>query len=85
MYKLPTPLFVANPIDRYSIGDRTPGFAPNEDGSVTIYMQHESPGPDKEANWLPTPDGPFVVALRLYWPNDDVLNSKWEPEAINKA
>jgi len=54
MYKLPTPLFIANPIKRYSIGNRTPGFTPNEDGSVTIYMQHESPGADKESNWLPT-------------------------------
>ena len=85
MYKLPTPLFVANPIKRYSIGDRTPGFNPNEDGSVTIYLQHESPGPEKEANWLPAPDGPFALALRIYWPGQDVLDGKWEPSAIKKA
>jgi len=66
MYKLPTPLFVANPIKRYSIGDRTPGFEPNEDGSVTIYLQHELPGPEREANWLPAPDGPFALSLRIY-------------------
>lgn len=81
----PTPLFIANPIKRYSIGDRTPGFAPNKDGSVTITVQHESPGPDKEANWLPIPDGPLVVGPRIYWPEQDVLDGKWEPSAIKKA
>jgi hypothetical protein len=85
MYKLPTPLFIANPIKRYSIGDRTPGFSPNEDGSVTIYLQHESPGADKEANWLPAPDGPFALALRIYWPKQAILDGKWEPSAIKKA
>ena len=85
MYKLPVPLFVANPIKRYSIGDRTPGFNPNKDDSVTIYLQHKSPGPDKEANWLPAPDGPFSLALRIYWPGQDVLEGKWQPAAIMKA
>jgi len=85
MYKLPTPLFVATPIKRYSIGDRTPGFKPNEDGSVTIYLQHESPGPEKEANWLPAPNGPFALALRIYWPGQDVLDGKWKPAGIKKA
>jgi hypothetical protein len=85
MYKLPVPLFIANPIHRYSIGDRTPGFEPNEDSSVTIYLQHESPGPGKEANWLPAPDGPFALSLRIYWPEQDVLDGSWEPSAIKKA
>ena len=85
MYELPTPYFTANPINRYSIGDRTHGFEPNEDGSVTIFLQHESPGPDKEANWLPAPDGPFALALRIYWPEQDILDGKWEPSAIKKA
>jgi hypothetical protein len=85
MYKLPTPLFIANPIKRYSIGDRTPGFMPNEDGSVTIYLQNESPGPDKEANWLPAPDGPFALALRIYWPGQKVLDGEWVPSGIKKA
>ncbi|MFC2030490.1 DUF1254 domain-containing protein [Chloroflexota bacterium] len=85
MYKLPTPLFIVNPIKRYSIGDRTPGFEPNDDGSVTIYLQHELPGPEKESNWLPAPDGPFALALRIYWPDQDILDGKWEPAAIQKA
>jgi len=85
MYKHPEVLLVANPIKRYSIGDRTPGFMTNEDGSVTIYLQHESPGPDKESNWLPAPDGPFVLALRIYWPEQDILDGKWQPSAIEKV
>jgi hypothetical protein len=85
MYKLPVPLFIANPINRYSIGDRTPGFRPDPDGSVTIYLQHQSPGADKEANWLPAPDGPFALALRIYWPEQDVLDGSWEPSAIQKT
>jgi len=76
---------VANSIKRYSIGDRTPGFTPNEDDSVTIYLQHESPGPNKESNWLPAPDGPFLLALRIYWPEQDILDGKWEPSPIEKA
>ena len=85
MYKLPAMLLVENPINRYSIGDRTPGFTPNEDGSVTIYVQHESPGPDKESNWIPAPDGPFLLALRIYWPEQEILDGKWQPSPIEKA
>jgi hypothetical protein len=57
MYDVPDFYLVANPIDRYSIGDRTPGLRTAADGSVTISMQTDSPGPDKEPNWLPTPRG----------------------------
>jgi hypothetical protein len=85
MYKQPETLLVSNPIKRYSIGDRTPGFTTNKDGSVTIYVQHKSPGPDKESNWLPAPDGPFVLALRIYWPEQDILDGKWQPSAIEKV
>ena len=52
---------------------------------MTIYLQHESPGPDKEANWLPAPDGPFALALRIYWPGQEILDGKWEPSAILKV
>jgi len=85
MYKHPEILLVANPIKRYSIGDRTPGFKTNEDGSMTIYIQHESPGPDKESNWLPAPDGPFVLALRIYWPEQNIIDGKWQPSALEKV
>ena len=73
---------VDNPIDRYAIGDRS-GMNPNDDGSLTIYIQSESPGKDKEANWLPAPKtGPFKVALRLYIPQESVINEEWVPPGI---
>jgi hypothetical protein len=61
MYDVPEFYLVANPIDRYSIGDRTPGLRTDPDGSLTIWMQTGSPGPDRESNWLPTPAGRGVV------------------------
>jgi hypothetical protein len=59
---------------------------PNTDGSLTIYMQSESPGQDKEANWLPAPKtGPFKVALRLYVPRESVRNGDWVPPALARV
>jgi hypothetical protein len=60
--------FVANPINRYSIGDRTQGLSYGDDGSLTVYIQNSPPGGERAANWLPAPDGPFSLALRLYYP-----------------
>jgi hypothetical protein len=76
---------VDNPLDRYAIGDRS-GMQPNTDGSLTIYIQSESPGEDKEANWLPAPKtGPFKLTLRLYAPQKSVLNEDWVPPGIQRA
>ncbi len=66
-------LLVANPINRYSIGDRTAGLQLAADGSLTIYMQHESPGLDKESNWLPSPAGDFRRIMRMYQPKPEFL------------
>ena len=68
MYDVLDFYLVANPIDRYSTGDRTPGLQTGRDGSVTIYLQTDSPGPDKDANWLPMPTGAFRPITRLYQP-----------------
>ena len=68
MYKLPERLLVDNEIDRYSIGDRTKGFEPAEDGSLTIYVQSTPPEGAKKGNWLPSPDGPFFMVGRFYGP-----------------
>jgi hypothetical protein len=77
MYDEPDYYLVANPINRYSIGDRTPGLRYNDDGSVTIYLQHDSPGPGKESNWLPAPTGPFRPVLRAYQPDPAILDGTY--------
>ena len=76
---------VDNEINRYAIGDRS-GMKYGDDGSLTIYMQHESPGKDKESNWLPSPSsGVFRIALRLYTPEQRVIDKEWAPPAVVKS
>jgi hypothetical protein len=60
-------------------------FVHNEDGSLDLYFQNESPGKDKEANWLPAPKGPFTLTMRLYAPKSAALTGKWNPPAVTKA
>lgn len=72
---------VANPINRYSLGDRS-GMKPNADGSLTLYLQNSSPGADKEANWLPAPDGEFFLIMRTYLPGEAIIKQTWQPPAI---
>jgi hypothetical protein len=78
MYDLNTRLLVANPIDRYSIGDRTEGIKHNPDGGLTIYVQKDSPGKDKESNWLPAPDGHMSIISRMYGPDDKILKGTYK-------
>jgi hypothetical protein len=78
-----TQAFVDNPLNRYAIGDRDK-LASDEDGSVTLYIQHESPGADKESNWLPAPADSFNLVLRLYWPSEEILDGTWRPPAVEK-
>ncbi len=85
MYSVPKFVLVANPIDRYSIGDRTPGLQFAEDGSLTIYLQRESPGADKESNWLPTPEGDFRPIMRMYQPEPEVLAGDYALPAIQRV
>lgn len=84
MYDLPASLLVDNPINRYLINSpMLPNLQKNADGSLTIYVQNESPGKDKEANWLPAPQGDFWMAMRLYWPQDAALDGSWQaPRAV---
>lgn len=80
MYKMPESLLVENPINRYLINSpMLPNLVKNPDGSLTIYIQHNSPGPEKEPNWLPAPEGPFQMFLRLYWPKAEALDGSWQP------
>jgi len=79
MYEMPSNLLSANPLNRYLLNSpMLPQFKRDADGGLTFYIQHESPGKDKEANWLPSPKGPFVMAMRLYWPKPEALEDKWK-------
>ncbi len=74
---------VPNPIDRYSIGDRTEGLQLGQDGSLTLYIQGSSPGPENEANWLPSaPTGPFTLTFRAYRPGPEIVAQEWFPPPV---
>jgi len=73
----PDLFFVANPINRYAVGDRTPGLQYARDGSLDIYIQHDPPA-GHESNWLPAPAGRFELTLRLYLPKAGVLDGHYE-------
>jgi hypothetical protein len=76
---------VDNPLNRYALGDRS-HLKLNPDGSLTIYIQSESPGADKTRNWLPAPkDTPFKLALRLYVPRKQVADGAWKPPAVERV
>jgi len=86
MYDVPEFYLVENPINRYSIGDRTPGLKKGADGSLTLYLQKDSPGPDKESNWLPAPqDGRFRPVMRLYQPGKAVLDGSYQLPPIRRV
>jgi len=86
MYEMPASLLVANPINRYLINSpMLPMLKRDADGGVTIYVQHESPGKEREANWLPAPKGPFVMAMRLYWPKSEALDGSWKAPVVERA
>ncbi len=73
-----------NPLNRFAIGDRDP-FVFNPDRSLDLYIQSDSPGAEKEANWLPAPAEGFNMIMRLYWPKPQVLDGAWAPTAVTKV
>lgn len=83
MYNVPSQLLVKNPIDRYLINSpMLPHLKTDSDGGLTIYIQADSPGPAKQANWLPAPKGPFMLAMRYYWPKPELLNEQWKSPPV---
>jgi hypothetical protein len=75
---------VPNSLNRFAVSSWMP-FKYDPDGSLDLYFQNESPGADKEANWLPAPKGPFNLTMRLYAPKSDALTGKWNPPPVTKA
>ena len=85
MYDGKTQLLIDNPLNRYLLNSpMMEQFVVSEDGSLTLYVQKESPGKDLESNWLPAPDGPFYAVLRLYGPRSEALEGKWVAPALVK-
>jgi hypothetical protein len=89
MYDGKTQFLIKNPIDRYLINSpMLPGMKLNADGSLTLCIQKDSPGADQEANWLPAPDGPIYLVMRLYWPKEEPPSilppgkGTWQPPAL---
>jgi hypothetical protein len=83
LYELPSRTLIKNPLDRYLINSpMLPQLKRDDDGGITLHIQHDSPGKDKESNWLPAPQGPFFTSLRLYWPKPEALNGEWKRPAL---
>ena len=92
MYDGKTQLLIENQINRYLINSpMLPELKKTPDGSLTLYIQHKSPGPDKEANWLPAPNGPIYLVMRLYWPKTappSILpagDGTWQPPGVKRV
>lgn len=75
--------FVENPLNRYSISERNQ-LKSNPDGSIDLYIQHSSPGKDKESNWLPSPKGNFALMFRFYWPKEALIDGSWKPPQVKR-
>jgi hypothetical protein len=79
--------FVNNPLNKYTVSPRN-NLQYNPDGSLDIYIQNQSPGKDKEANWLPAPEGDFKLMLRMYWPAEkdpSIIDGTWQPLAVERV
>ena len=86
MYDAKTQLFIHNPIDRYLLNSgMSERFLKEPDGSLVFYIQKDTPGKHRESNWLPAPDGPFYLVLRLYYPEPEVLEGRWEPPTLDEV
>ena len=92
LYDGKTQLLTKNPINRYLINSpMLPDLKKNADGSITLYIQKDSPGKDKESNWLPAPDDTIYLVMRLYWPKTEAPSilpagaGSWNPPGIVKA
>jgi hypothetical protein len=76
--------FSPNALNRYSLGTKNKHLAAAAAGSTTIYVGKVSPGADKEANWLPAPDGHFSLYIRAYWGEQPILDGSWRPPKVER-
>ena len=84
MYSLPENQLIDNPIDRYAFGDRTPTLKRGADGSIDIHVQKDKPVGDAAANWLPSPEGPFWMIMRMYQPEQKALSGAYSPPPVER-
>jgi hypothetical protein len=77
--------FAPNKLDRFSLGTKSKDLKTNADGGLTIYVQSKHPGVEKEANWLPAPEGNFSLYIRAYWPDEAIITGQWTPPTIDVA
>lgn len=85
LYTLPDRFLYDNPLNRYSLGDRSKGLVYGEDGSLTLYVGHTSPGEDKETNWLPAPEGAYSLVARVYGPSAAAIDGTWQLPKLQPA
>lgn len=86
LYDGETQLQVANPLNRYLIDSpMMPNLKLDSDGGLTIYIEHKSPGADKESNWLPAPSARFYLIMRLYWPRQEAIDGTWTAPKVQKV
>lgn len=86
MYSLPEQLLIDNRLNRYLINSpMLPNLKRDADGGLTLYIQHESPGKEKESNWLPAPNGPFMAVNRIYWPKPEALDGTWKRPPMQRG
>lgn len=86
LYRMPEQLLAKNPIDRYLINSpMLPGLKTDADGGLTLYIQKEPPPKGFESNWLPAPDGPFMLVARYYWPRQELLDYEWSSPKVERV
>jgi hypothetical protein len=86
VYRMPESLLYDNPIDRYLINSpMLPTLKRGKGGSITLYLQHDSPGKPLDSNWLPVPEGPFIAIMRHYWPTTEALDCRWKQPPLERV
>jgi len=81
----PEHFFAPNDLQRYSLGTKNKGLQYESEGSLTMYIQCDTPGEERESNWLPAPEGDFEMTICTYWPKAEVNDGAWTPPPVERA